>query len=187
MEYLAALNRKEARAWECFYRDYYASLCAYVCRFVKDHDRAEDIVQETLINVWRSDRAFYRERDLAAYLYKSVYTNSMQYLRTRDLHDTLLRRLQQETVMEGEEELFALTVREELVRQLRVAIRELPGQRRKILELSLEGLPGNEIAERLGITIHTVKTQKNKAFTYLRQRLGAIYPLLALYLPLKML
>ena len=28
-----------------------------------------------------------------------------------------------------------------------------------------------EIAEKLGITIHTVKTQKNRSFKYLRERL----------------
>jgi RNA polymerase sigma-70 factor (ECF subfamily) len=177
MEYLAALNKKELRAWEDFYRDYYASLCSRADRFVKDAACAEDIVQDTLINVWRSSLSFPSEKELASYLYKSVYINSMQYLRTRNLHDAHLLRLQQEAEVDDEESL-ALSVREELVRQLQVVIRELPEQRRKIMQLSLEGLSGKEIAEQLGITIHTVKTQKSKAFVYLRKRLGSLTLLL---------
>jgi RNA polymerase sigma-70 factor (ECF subfamily) len=88
-------------------------------------------------------------------------------------------------VREGEDT-FAMSLREELIRQLQVAIRELPGQRRKIMQLALEGKSGQEIAEALGITIHTVKTQKNKAFTYLREKLGdTTFLLLLLHVPLK--
>ena len=39
------------------------------------------------------------------------------------------------------------------------------------MELSILGLSGPEIAEKLGITIHTVKTQKNRSFKYLREKL----------------
>ena len=37
--------------------------------------------------------------------------------------------------------------------------------------ISVLGLSGPEIAEKLGITIHTVKTQKNRSFKYLREKL----------------
>jgi RNA polymerase sigma-70 factor (ECF subfamily) len=185
MEYLTALNKKELKAWEEFYKEYYASLCTYACRFVKDADAAKDIVQETLINIWHSSNAFPDETEFARYLYKSIYVNSMQHIRTENRHDDHLRRLQRE-VAGGEEEAFALSIREELIRQLQAVIRELPEQRRKIMQLSFEGLSGKEIAERLGITIHTVKTQKSKAFAYLRERLGDLFFLLfSLYFPMK--
>jgi RNA polymerase sigma-70 factor (ECF subfamily) len=185
MHYLAALNNKEIKAWEYLYRDYYTTLCAHAYRFVKDADCAKDIVQETLINVWNSPHCFPTKGDLLGYLHKAVYTNSINYLRTRGRHGEHLLRIQREYVP-GEEETFAASVREELIRQLQAAIRELPGQRRKIMQLALEGKSGQEIAEALGITIHTVKTQKNKAFTYLRERLGdTVFFLALLYTPLK--
>jgi RNA polymerase sigma-70 factor (ECF subfamily) len=177
MEYLAALNKKELKAWEDFYKDYYASLCSYAYRFVKDADCSEDIIQDTLISIWRSTLSFHSERELANYLYKSVYINSMQHLRTQNLHNAHLLRLQKEVEVDDEESL-ALSVREELIRQMQAVIRELPEQRRKIMQLSLEGLSGKEIAEQLGITIHTVKTQKSKAFVYLRKKMGSLSLLL---------
>ena len=72
--------------------------------------------------------------------------------------------------MEFSDEIFAITVRDELLRQLYCYIKELPDGA-EIMELSVLGLSGPEIAEKLGITIHTVKTQKNRSFKYLRERL----------------
>lgn len=50
-------------------------------------------------------------------------------------------------------------------------IDDLPKDRREIILLSLKGYSGNEIAETLGITINTVKKQKNRGFKYLREKL----------------
>lgn len=69
------------------------------------------------------------------------------------------------------DEQFAKTVQEELIRQIYVFIEELPEERKKIILLSLKGHSGNEIAEILGISINTVKTQKNRCFKYLREKL----------------
>ena len=76
-----------------------------------------------------------------------------------------------EEQLEFDDEQFAFTVQEELIRQLYVYIDDLPKDRREIILLSLKGYSGNEIAETLGITINTVKKQKNRGFKYLREKL----------------
>ena len=63
------------------------------------------------------------------------------------------------------------TVREEVVRLLYLHIGDLPRVRRQIMRLSISGFSGKEIAERLGISVNTVKVQKNKSIKYLRDRL----------------
>lgn len=171
------------KAWECFYRDYYASLCARVRGIVGDSDHAEDIVQETLINIWRSGRSFDDGKELLSYLHRSAYINSLQFLRARGLHEAHLARIRDER--SDEEDDVALSVREELIRKLGAAIREMPGQRGKIMQMALEGASGKEIAEQLGITIHTVKTQKRLALALLRERLGKMYFLIFIYFPLR--
>ena len=82
----------------------------------------------------------------------------------------ILRKMVAEEV-ELPDEQFALTVREELIRQLYVYIEDLPEERKKILLMSIQGHSGNEIADLLGISINTVKTQKNRGFKYLREKL----------------
>lgn len=85
----------------------------------------------------------------------------------------------EETIMPEAD--FILTIREELVRQLHRYIEELPKEAQKIMKLSLEGMSGNEIAEKLHISVHTVKSQKNRSFKYLREKLSQSYYISLLY------
>ena len=148
-------------------------LCSplFICRwYCKDSDTAQDIVQDTLIRIWNSDRTFLDIKELTWYLYRSTYNNALFHLRTQASRQNILRKMVAEEV-ELPDEQFALTVREELIRQLYVYIEDLPEERKKILLMSIQGHSGNEIADLLGISINTVKTQKNRGFKYLREKL----------------
>ena len=169
-EILSGVNQKDLKAWETLYASYYAALCSYADGIVKDSDTAQDIVQDTLIRIWNSDRTFPDIKELTWYLYRSTYNNALFHLRTQASRQNILRKMVAEEV-ELPDEQFALTVREELIRQLYVYIEDLPEERKKILLMSIQGHSGNEIADLLGISINTVKTQKNRGFKYLREKL----------------
>ena len=169
-EILRGVNQKDLKAWETLYASYYAALCSYADGIVKDSDTAQDIVQDTLIRIWNSDRTFPDIKELTWYLYRSTYNNALFHLRTQASRQNILRKMVAEEV-ELPDEQFALTVREELIRQLYVYIEDLPEERKKILLMSIQGHSGNEIADLLGISINTVKTQKNRGFKYLREKL----------------
>ena len=179
-DYLKGLNNKERSSWKSFYEEFYAAICSYVNKFVKEESDAEDITQETFINIWNSTRQFKNMQELTWYLYKAAYTNAIYYLRTKNLHRELLAKYQVEEV-EISDEHFTITIQEELTRQLHLYINELPQEAQKILILSLEGCSGNEIAEKLGISIYTVKSQKNRSLKYLRTKLQRPSHLLLLY------
>lgn len=180
-DYLQELNQRKDQAWEAFYADYYVALCAYANKFLHSPLDAEDIVQDTCVKVWESDRVFVTMKEFTWYIYKSIYTNTMYYLRTKNLHLRLLQNMQEEEVVMPEDD-FIQTIREELVRQLHLYIEELPRESQKIIKLSLEGMSGNEIAEKLSISLHTVKSQKNRSFKYLREKLSKSYYVSLLYM-----
>ena len=169
-EILRGVKQKDLKAWETLYASYYAALCSYADGIVKDSDTAQDIVQDTLIRIWNSDRTFPDIKELTWYLYRSTYNNALFHLRTQASRQNILRKMVAEEVELPDEQL-ALTVREELIRQLYVYIEDLPEERKKILLMSIQGHSGNEIADLLGISINTVKTQKNRGFKYLREKL----------------
>ena len=56
--------------------------------------------------------------------------------------------------------------------QLYRAIEELPTECARVFKLGLEGLSNQEIADTLSVSIHTVKTQKQRAMSTLKQRFG---------------
>ena len=171
-DYVQGLNERREEAWRAFYEDFYSSLCAYARRYVGSAEEAEDVedvVQETCVKVWESKRRFTNREELTWYMYKAVYTNAMWTLRKRRLHERLLENVDREEA-EFPEEAFEASVREELIRRMHQYIKELPAGERRILELTLEGFSGPEIAEKLGITIYTVKSQKNHSFKTLRER-----------------
>lgn len=176
-DYLQGVNNKERDSWRRLYDEYYSALCSYVNKFVKRRDEVEDIVQDTLVKIWHLPRRFETMQEFTWYLYRSAYNNSMHHLRTQKRHRELLLKYEVEKI-EMPDEHFVITVREELTRQLLSLIDELPSEARKILLLSLEGLSGQEIADKLGISIHTVKSQKNRSYKFLRGKISRPYLLL---------
>jgi RNA polymerase sigma-70 factor len=167
---LRGVNDKDEKAWKNVFTYYYAALCSYADRIIQNTVMAEDLVQEVLMNIWKSDRKFPKIDDLTYYLYRSTYNQAMMHLRREKFQERYVQQVLQEENEYSDEE-FADTVREELVRQLYFHIDDLPEERRKILLLSIKGYSGNEIAEELGISINTVKTQKSRGFKYLREKM----------------
>ena len=94
------------------------------------------------------------------------------YIRNNQIHDTILSSLAEEESVEDEDMIYALTVKEEIIRQLYYYIEELPSEQRRIILMRIEGYTWEEIAERLDISINTVKTQKTRSYKFLRERLG---------------
>ena len=109
-EILRGVNQKDLKAWETLYASYYAALCSYADGIVKDSDTAQDIVQDTLIRIWNSDRTFPDIKELTWYLYRSTYNNALFHLRTQASRQNILRKMVAEEV-ELPDEQFALTGR----------------------------------------------------------------------------
>ena len=167
---LSGVNRKNEKAWKSLYEHYYAALCTYVNRILKGSESTEDLVQEVFIAVWRSEKRFDSVQDLTRYLYRACYNNALVFVRNNQIHDTILNSIGAESDFTADD-VYAQTVREEVTRQLYVYIEGLPSEQKKVILMSIEGYSWDEIAEKLGITIHTVKTQKNRSFKYLREKL----------------
>ena len=170
-EILKAVNQKDLKSWKTLYDFYYSALCSYANSIIKDSETAKDLVQDILIKIWDSNGHFKEVKDLTWFLYRAVYNNSLYHLRSLQVREKAFRQIAAEEQLEFDDEQFAFTVQEELIRQLYVYIDDLPKDRREIILLSLKGYSGNEIAETLGTTINTVKKQKNRGFKYLREKL----------------
>ena len=178
---VTGVNRKDTEAWKELYSSHYSALCVYVSRLLNDEDGVEDLVQEVFIAVWEGSRLFSDYRELTNYLYRACYNNTLLYIRNNQLHHSLLDAFSKEHGEEDEDAIYALTLKEEAIRRLYCHIEELPREQRRIILLRIEGHSWEEIADRLGVSINTVKTQKSRSYKFLRERLGdAVLPSLLL-------
>lgn len=169
-ELISGINQKDEKAWKVLFDSFYVPLCNHSLRILKDEQVVADVVQDTLIRLWNSEARFENGKALTVYLYRAVSNNSLKYLRDRNIEEERLRHWQEEE--EVSEEDFSSVVREEVFRRLRDLVNQLPADRREIMLMSLEGMSGDEIADRLGISINTVKQQKYRAYKFIRANMG---------------
>ena len=173
-------NSKDGRAWKELFDAFYEPLCNHCFRIVPERMTVEDIVQEVFISLWNGTLFFANEQALSAWFYKSVTNNALKYLRDKNAEEEKLREWQ-EVAENMTEDDFSSTVREEVLRKLRELIDRLPEERRRIVLMSMEGMKGEEIAEKLNISINTVKQQKYRAYKFIKEQLGGHWAVALLF------
>jgi len=175
-EILEGLKGGDRKIFELIFKTYYATLCSYANGLVQSFDSAEEIVQEVFINIWNSHAKIEIRTSLRAYLYKSVYYGCLNHIRNKKRNidqkqfpDEFNKKA--ELLLLGTSNTpFTLMVSDELEKELERAIEKLPDQCCKIFCLSrFENLSYIAIAEKLGITVSTVKTQMSRAMTKLME------------------
>ena len=112
----------------------------------------------------------------------SVRNACLNQLKLKEIHAEVLEKVAPREEP-SEDEFFAKVVRAEVYREIMAAIDELPRECGKVFRLAcVDGLSNDEVAQKLGISVNTVKVQKNRAKIQLRARLKDLYPLLLLFL-----
>ena len=171
-QFLQRINTKQTEAFRELFSEFYNSLVLFAMGFVEQQDVAEDIVQEVFIAVWERDARYPTYNAFRSFLYNSVKNASLNHLKHKNVKEKYLASLNLEN--EGDD-IDLKMMEEELYRLLFKTIDELPDKCRNIFLLHLEGKGNEEIALLLNLSILTVKTQKKRAMSYIRERLGRVY------------
>lgn len=162
---------------------YHKALCFFATRIVRDSLEAEDIVQDVFLAFWRMDRGgFPNLKTVKTFLYNSVQHRCLNYLRDLEIRDRNYRNLKREEL--DEDYFLCQQIRAEVVAELFGAIDELPDKCKEIFKRSyVDGQEDKKIAEELDISLNTIKTQKQRAKSYLRGRLGDLFVYAGMFFP----
>jgi RNA polymerase sigma-70 factor (family 1) len=173
------LKEGDERSFELLFKKYYAGLSSYALVFVKCDDLARELAHETFIKIWERRCSIKIESSFKSYLYRSVHNNCINFLkRSRhlsEIHETARAEIlkQHEINMHhfSQENLDRLLPDDfEIVFSKGLGL--LPEQCREIFILCRDDkLSYQEVAERLGISVNTVKTQMKRALAKLREHL----------------
>jgi len=130
-------------------------LHAYFTTLTKSPTNAEELVQNTFIRVWINRDKLPGIQNVKAWIFRVGANEGYNFLRRKAVETRVFGQLQYsaEESTRGDESLY-----NELKHAIAEAIDALPDRRRQVYLLSREeGLKHHEIADRLGITLSTVK------------------------------
>lgn len=161
------------------FNELYPSLCIFSNKYIENLEISKDIVQEVFIKVWEDKVEFQNEVTIKSYFYTSVKNKSLDYLKSKRYKST--QSIAEEDIPQWDMDPFFLreVVISETSLLVEKAINTLPRKCAQIIKLSIEGLTNSEIAEELGISLHTIKAQKKIAYKRLKPLLKECFVLIA--------
>lgn len=161
----------DSRAYEAIYQKYAKAMYNTSLRIVNHTGDAEDVMQEAFTDAFRSLEDFHYKSTFGAWLKRIVINKSINQLRKRkmdliDIEKTNIGNVAEEDGPDEQE----LQLK---VEDIKKAVALLPNGYRTVLTLYLfEGYDQEEIAEILGVSHATVRTQymraKKKLLQYIK-------------------
>lgn len=169
-ELLEAVARQDQQAMATLFDRYSRLVYAIALRVLREPALAEDVMQDVLLQVWRSPGGFVSQRgSLGAWLAVVARNRSIDVLRKRSHQESL------EDLTIPEPKSLSRSVDDEyLMTQVRAVVMQLPADQQNSLQMAyFDGLSHTEISERTGTPLGTVKTRIRAGLTAVRKVLEA--------------
>jgi RNA polymerase sigma-70 factor (family 1) len=148
---------------------FYAKLCFFANRIVKDPQAAEDVVVDVFLKLWIIQGNFETVTNVKAWLYLTTRNSCFNYC--KQTSKVCYGEIEPNSIYSDETVLTGIT-RAEILQEIMNMIENLPIECRRIFKLSyFDDLTNGEIAEMLSLSIHTVKNQKARGVYLIRKRL----------------
>jgi RNA polymerase sigma-70 factor (family 1) len=169
---LLGLNKGDKVAFSKVFKNYHRLLYALAFRYLKSEDAAMDAVQNVFMVLWEKRESLNFDTNLRSLL----FTILKNYVLNEIRHNKIVYEKQYEiSQLESNKEIDISDAIEnkEMKTLLYTSIQKLPFQERKVCLLKIvNGMTNQEIAERLNITIPTVKSHYTQAIKKLRNEIG---------------
>lgn len=182
--FIENIRRGNISSFEKLFKENYHSLCYYAEDFLREKEAAEEVVSDFFLKFWENHESLVIQKSLKAYMYSSVRNNcikNLERMKVQKKYSEYATYTLNHLDLLHPESSYPLSnlISKESVEEVELAIDSLPDQCREIFNLSrFEELTYEEIAERLGISINTVRTQMSRALVKLRLRLKKYLSLL---------
>jgi RNA polymerase sigma-70 factor (ECF subfamily) len=168
-EIVRRIRQGDEGQFESLFRSSYVSLVRYAKTLIKDHDTAEEIVQDLFFRLWKDKDKLQIESSLNGYLFRAVHNSCLHYINHNKVVEKYAREM---AVMEQEtnESPTDIIQYRELQAKIASILERLPEKCGKIFCMSrFEGLRYSEIAEKLSISVKTVEANMGRALKEFRK------------------
>ncbi len=170
VELMTAYQRGELEAFEDLFAALAVNLRNYLASLARSVDRADDLLQETFLQVHRSRHTYSAPRPVKPWLFgiaRHVFLMDRRSRGRKSKHETLAKEDLPEIPIPALAEDLPATA------ELAAALRALPDDRREAVVLHhVHGFTFKEIGSMLGITARAAKLRSFRGVQGLRQSLG---------------
>jgi RNA polymerase sigma-70 factor, ECF subfamily len=181
-ELLNRFCKGQTEAFGALVRRYERELYGYLRRYLGDASLAEDVFQNTFLQVHLKSGQYEAGRPVRPWLYTIATNQAIDALRRNGRHQLLSLDQQREELADGEMSSLVETLESddpgpmetaqerERRKKIRASVDRLPDFLRQVLVLAYyQGLKYREIAEILGIPVGTVKSRLHAALVKLQE------------------
>lgn len=180
---LEEIKKKNERVFKTFFNKHYEGMVVYANGYLFDKDASEDITQEVFIYIWEHANKININSSLKAYLYAMVRNKCLNYLKSIKITDNLA--LLEFNINAITEHVFDSSSEEDkkiVYHQILKIVDTLPERMQQIVRLKfLHNYKYSEIANELGISINTVKTQLKRAKSKITELVTSLLILLQMH------
>jgi RNA polymerase sigma-70 factor (family 1) len=157
-------------AFEKVFHRYTPRLLPFIKKITRNDSIAAELIQETFIRIWMQRAQLEEIENPSAWIYRIASNLSINYLQKLSNRKQLLTKIAAVEKAASPEELVEVKELNQIIKQ---AISQLPERRQEVYLLSREeGLSHQQIAERLNISVNTVKNQIVSSLKFIQQSIN---------------
>lgn len=176
---LEAIQKGDNIAFNILFHRYYQLLCNYGNRFV-DLEDAEEIVQDSLLWVWKNREVLIINVSLSSFLFTMVYRKALNRIEHNQITQRVLTQFH-EDIQEVLHDVDFYQI-QELMNKIDEAVAALPDAYREAFIMHrFQHMNYKKIAETLGVSYQTVAYRIQQALKLLRLELKDFLLLLLLF------
>lgn len=159
------------QAFAELYDRYAGRLYGNLVKLVKDHDVAQELLQDVFFKIWVKRKSIRVESSFAAYLFAITKHMALNFSRRVVLDAKVVSSLAAETP-DGYSHIEEGMVAKELKQLYDNAVNALPPKRRMVyIRCKHEGKTYEQVSQELGISTSTINDHMVKALRFIQQRL----------------
>ncbi len=171
---IAAIAAGSIKAFEKLYVAYYNKVLTYTSILLQDSAKAEDVTQNVFLKLWRNRDRLKEDGQLDSYIYITARRAVLDVFREEG-YAVKYQEWAKSKQMEESPDAYCLKEIELIAASV---IDGMPPRRKEIFIMSrVEGLQAKEIAEKLGLSVHTVNKHIALALSMLKEKMGDFLPI----------
>jgi len=171
-ELLLLLREGDHVAFYNIYERYCKRLYGFVLRYIKQESDAEEIVQEVFVKIWEARNRIDINSSFESFLFTIAYNTTMSIFRRRVTEQKYVEHLKSLQHPEITTDVTDEIRFSELNEKVQTLLDSLTPRQKEIFHLSrMDGLTHEEIAEKLDISVLTVKKHITNTLAFLKSHI----------------